>query len=382
MFGGFAADSRGGHLSGGKRPTLADVASRAGTSTAVVSYVLNNGPRPVSAALRAKVVSAIDELDYRPDRRARALRRPRRWRQIGLLVPDLTLPLFGEFVGRIEVEARARDHLTMIGNTGYDPERELEFAKAFAEVGIDGLVVIGAANAPQTAKLCVQERIPVVWMHNVRGAVTAQIVGIDHTRAGELVARHLADAHGCSDVAFVGGWTETDVQHGDRETVEQRFAGVTAALGDGVLPLRTDLTPAGAYAAVSECLRSAERMPNALVVGTFGQTAATIRAVIDTGYAIPGDIRVVGFDGGNEDYGSFRLTAAQQPVDEIAHRALTALLEDVAPEGALEPTLRIGDTCGCRPAARLMAADAAVSRAQRSLMVNAETAGRPGTAVP
>ncbi|AMD53831.1 hypothetical protein ATO49_03035 [Mycolicibacterium fortuitum subsp. fortuitum DSM 46621 = ATCC 6841 = JCM 6387] len=124
------------------------MANRAGTSTAVVSYVLNNGPRPVSDLLRAKVMSALDDLDYRPDGRARALRRPRRWRQIGLLVPDLTLPLFGEFVGRIEVEARARDHLTLIGNTGYDPERELEFATAFAEVGVDGLLVVGAANAP------------------------------------------------------------------------------------------------------------------------------------------------------------------------------------------------------------------------------------------
>ena len=48
----------------GKRPTLADVASRAGTSTAVVSYVLNNGPRPVSDSLRTKVLAAIDDLEY------------------------------------------------------------------------------------------------------------------------------------------------------------------------------------------------------------------------------------------------------------------------------------------------------------------------------
>src|SRR4051812_35974126 len=63
-----------------KRVTLADVARRAGTSTAVVSYVLNDGPRPVSEALRARVLEALDDLDYRPDRIARALRRPSRWR--------------------------------------------------------------------------------------------------------------------------------------------------------------------------------------------------------------------------------------------------------------------------------------------------------------
>ncbi|MDT5080932.1 MAG: LacI family transcriptional regulator [Mycobacterium sp.] len=331
----------------GKRPTLADVASRAGTSTAVVSYVLNNGPRPVSESLRAKVLVAIEELDYRFDHRARALRRPRRWRQIGLLVPDLTMPLFGDFVGRIEVEARARDHLTMIGNTGYDPERELEFATAFAEVGIDGLVVIGAANASQTARLCAQERIPVVWMHNIRGGVVSEIVGVDHVHAGELVTRHLLDTHDCQRIAFVGGFTESDVAHGDRETVQQRFIGVGSAAAD-VVHISTDLTPAAAYGAVTAFLQASRDAPDAFVIGTYGQTSATIRAIVDTGLTIPDDIRVVGFDGTISDYGQFDLTTVQQPVDALTQAALTQLLDaPAAIPTPMEPSLRIGNTCGC-----------------------------------
>ncbi|MCV7362569.1 LacI family DNA-binding transcriptional regulator [Mycolicibacterium neworleansense] len=323
------------------------MASRAGTSTAVVSYVINNGPRPVSEFLRAKVIRAIDELNYRPDVRARALRRSRRWRQIGLLVPDLTLPLFGQFVGRIEVEARARDHLTLIGNTGYDPERELEFATAFAEVGVDGLLVVGAANAAQTANLCQQERIPVVWMHNIRGEVEADIVGVDHVHAGQLLARHLLGVHDCRAIAFVGGYTEADVQHGDRETVQQRFEGVASVVGGDVPLIRTDLTPSGAYTAVSEFLRSAARVPRALVVGTYGQSAATIRAIADAGLRVPDDVRVVGFDGAAVDYGRLRLTTAQQPVDALACRALGRLLGDPPVDDELVPTLRVGETCGC-----------------------------------
>ncbi|MBP2454575.1 LacI family DNA-binding transcriptional regulator [Mycolicibacterium lutetiense] len=331
----------------GKRPTLADVAHRAGTSTAVVSYVLNNGPRPVSELLRVKVIRAIDELNYRPDGRARALRRPRRWQQIGLLVPDLTLPLFGEFVGRIEVEARARHHLTLIGNTGYDPERELEFVTAFAEVGVDGLLVVGAVNAPHTANLCRRERIPVVWMHNIRGAIETDIIGVDHVHAGELIARHLLDIHDCRDVAFVGGVTAGDVRHGDRETVQQRFEGVASVVGHSLPHIRTDLTPAGAYGAVAEYLHGSAP-PQAFVVGTYGQTAATIRAIADAGLRIPGDIRVVGFDGAAADYGRLRLTTVQQPVDVLAREALGRLLGDSprADDGFV-PTLRVGETCGC-----------------------------------
>jgi LacI family transcriptional regulator len=331
----------------GKRPTLADVANRAGTSTAVVSYVLNNGPRPVSEALRAKVLVAIEDLDYRFDHRARALRRPRRWRQIGLLVPDLTLPLFGDFVGRIEIQARARDHLTMIGNTGYNPEREHEFATAFAEVGIDGLIVIGAANAPETARLCAQERIPVVWMHNVRGGEVAALVGVDHAHAGRLIARHLVDTHDCRRIAFVGGFTEDHVAHGDRETVQQRFAGVGSVMAD-VVHIPTNLTPAGAYAAVTAFLHTSPEAPDAVVAGTYGQTAATIRAIVDAGLSIPDDVRVVGFDGTDSDYGQFDLTSVQQPVDAMTREALNQLLEPSgSPSTPLEPFLRIGNSCGC-----------------------------------
>jgi LacI family transcriptional regulator len=136
--------------------------------------------------------------------------------------------------------------------------------------------------------------------------------------------------------------------------VQQRFAGVSSIVGEGVPLIRTDLTPAGAYAAVSEFLCGCDRAPRALVVGTYGQTSATIRAIIDAGLGIAVDIRVVGFDGGATDYGQFRLTSAQQPVEAIAHRALSELLRDRVSTNSetvdpLEPSLRIGDTCGCMP---------------------------------
>ncbi|WP_280435845.1 LacI family DNA-binding transcriptional regulator [Nocardia carnea] len=338
-----------------KRPTLADVARRAGTSTAVVSYVMNNGPRPVSDRLRAKVVAAADALNYRPDRNAQALRRPRRWRQIGLLVPDMTMPLFGAFAGSVEIEARARDHLTMIGNTGFDPEREREFAAAFIDVGIDGLLVVGAADAPGTALICERARIPVVWVHNSRGAIDSPIVGADHRAAGRLAARHLTTAHACENLVFVGGFTHDDVRHGDRETVAQRYAGFTEVAGAQHRVVRTDLTAEGAYTAVRAFLRDSVRPPGGMVIGTGGQSAAAIRAVTDAGLRIPGDIRVVGFDADTAGgFGQITLTSVRQPIGAITRTALDRLLGEAA-----EPTetaesarpavgLDTAESCGCR----------------------------------
>lgn len=337
-----------------KRPTLADVAHRAGTSTAVVSYVLNNGPRPVSDALRAKVVAAVDELDYRPDRIAKALRRPGRWRQIGLLVPDVTMPLYGAFVGRVEIEARQRDHLTMVGNTGFDPERELEFAGAFTDVGIDGLIVVGAVNAPATGQLCAQARVPAVWVHNTRGSLEAPIIGVDHVSAGELATRHLVTHHSCRNVVFVGGLDDEAVRHGDLETVVQRFKGFVTAVGDSARAISTDLTAASAYTAVAEHLRTSDRPPDGFVVGTYGQASAVMRATTDAGLRIPQDVRVVGFDAdAANNYKQAILTTVQQPIEAITRGALGLLLDEGRPaarSASVPPfasTLNVGETCGC-----------------------------------
>ncbi|WP_245665146.1 LacI family DNA-binding transcriptional regulator [Nocardia sienata] len=337
-----------------KRPTLTDVAKRAGTSTAVVSYVMNDGPRPVSDRLRARVLAAADELDYRPDRFARALRRPRRWRQIGLLVPDMTMPLYGAFAGRIEIEARARDHLTMMGNTGFDPERELEFAAAFTDVGIDGLVVVGAVDAPGTGEICGRARVPVVWVHNSRGDTEVPVVGGDHVGAGRLAAGHLVDVHRCEKLVFVGGFTAGEVRHGDRETVAQRFQGFAAASGGRGDVVRTDLTAGSAYTAVGTYLRGCPEPPQGMVVGTSAQSAAAMRAVTDAGLRIPEDVRVVGFDGATADhFGQITLTSVRQPVDLITRRALARLLDppngdrDIEGSDPMEVSLDVGESCGC-----------------------------------
>ncbi|MFD6222231.1 LacI family DNA-binding transcriptional regulator [Nocardia asteroides] len=337
-----------------KRPTLADVAARAGVSTAVVSYVLNDGPRPVSEASRAKVIEAADELQYRPDRLARALRRPRRWRQVGLLVPDLTMPLYAALVGRTEIHARARDHLTMIGNTGYDPEREREFVTAFADVGIDGLIVVGAVDPSATSAICARARMPVVWVHNTRNAVDSPIVGADHVAAGRLAAEHLTEVHGCRDIAFVGGTTAEDVRYGDRETVIQRYRGFTGVAGESAPLIRTDLTADGAYRRVTEYLRTCDEPPHGMVVATNAQAAAALRAITDAGLDVPDRIRVVGFDASPAQlFGQITLTAVQQPIDAITQLALDRLLL-TAPDPAetdiptpMPVTVQRGESCGC-----------------------------------
>ena len=121
--------------------TRDDVARRAGTSAAVVSYVLNDGPRPVAAATRQRVLDAVKELGYRPNAIARALSE-RRSRALGLVVSDISNPFIGELAGAIEREAFERGYTVLLGNTMVDEERERRYLRHFIDRQADGLLIV------------------------------------------------------------------------------------------------------------------------------------------------------------------------------------------------------------------------------------------------
>ena len=131
--------------------TRDDVARMAGTSTAVVSYVVNNGPRRVSEKTRAKVLAAIDELGYRPNGFARALRSTRS-RLLGLVLPDNSNPFFAELARVIEDEAFRRGYLLLLGNSTENDERQAAYVREFLELRVEGLLLISAAHGQRRCR--------------------------------------------------------------------------------------------------------------------------------------------------------------------------------------------------------------------------------------
>ena len=115
--------------------TLRDVAARAGVSTRTVSNVVN-GFQHISPAMRTRVQAAMDELNYTPNLLARSLRQGRTG-IITLLVPEITVPYFGELAHEVVEQARQLGCTVMIDETGGEPGRERELLDvAFDEVGI------------------------------------------------------------------------------------------------------------------------------------------------------------------------------------------------------------------------------------------------------
>lgn len=340
-------------MSAKSRVTLADVAREAGTSTATVSYVLNDGPKPVSAERRKRVLEAIERLDYSPDKVARALRR-RRSGLLGLVIPDVTLPFFGYLARSIEVEAGRHGLLVLTGNSGFDARRETATTRAFIDAGVDGLIIAGEGSGRDTFELTERAAVPAVWLHHQPLAEGARAVLSDHRESGRLATAHLLAVHGRRRIVFVGGPAA-------RGTVESRFKGYAQAIeqaGSGVRVdgLPTDLTPDHAYRSVRAVLER-DATVDGLVVGTYGQAKAAVRAVTDHGAQVPRDVSVVAFDGDiRSRYEQPILTTVQQDVARLAVLAVEGALNGEADAhvaadrpALLEVFLRIGESCGCDP---------------------------------
>jgi len=333
-----------------RRPTLADVATRAGTSTAVVSYVVNAGPRAVAPATRARVEQAIQELGYRRDPIAGALSKGRS-NLVGLLVPDTANGFFGELSRCFEAEGRRRGLMTMLGNTGYDGAIAQHYISGFADLRPRGIFDMSVA---QDAAL--PENVPFIFIHSVPDGVEAPSVRFDDLGGARTAVEHLI-ADGYTDIHCIAG------PHSD-DPVSLRVQGWRQAMEAAGLSIEDRVHRSSFDRVVVEAdvrrLLSTRAWPRAIFATTDEQALAVLHAASSVGARVPEDIAVVGFDGIREaTLGGVRLTTVRVPMEQLAARAFD-LLELLSRPGAASEAqvdaehvvfageLVIGDTCGCR----------------------------------
>lgn len=182
------------------RVTRADVARLAGVSTAVVSYVLNGGPGPVSAASRQRVLRAVDALGYRPNANARALATGLSG-LLGLVVPDISNPLFAEFALSIELCAQAKGYGLLLANSEDSVDVEQQQVASLVARGADGILL---ASVAPSVTLPRRGKTRVVLLNALRPSSDSTSVGPDALDGARLATEHLI-SHGHSSVGLIVG---------------------------------------------------------------------------------------------------------------------------------------------------------------------------------
>ncbi|SDU93313.1 transcriptional regulator, LacI family [Microlunatus sagamiharensis] len=328
-----------------RRATAAEVARRAGVSPAVVSYVVNGGPRNVAPGTAARVRDAVRDLGYRPNRAARALRRGSTG-IVGLVIPRVANPFMAELSEAVQDAAARRGLAVLAAGSGNEPDVERELLQTLPRHGVDGLLVatvLGHADPPPGTA----PGLPTVYLNAPFPVGGRCAVGPDATQGARLVVDHLLAVHGHRSVALVTG--ESGARRaGARELGwQQALAAYDAAPGPVV---RVGWDRRGGSAAVAALLAGPQR-PTAVFATSDAQALGVLHGLRAAGVRVPEDVAVVGFDGIEEAaYAAPPLTTAKQPVAAMAEAALDALERPGGPvEGhqVLGLDLVVRESCGC-----------------------------------
>ena len=314
-----------------------DVARRAGTSTAVVSYVFNDGPRGVAPQTREKVLRAAAELGYRPNRMARALRSGTTG-FIGVLVPDSSIPFFAELTRALVSALGRRQHLALVSHAGISGRSEIETIEALLSAQVDGLLVTAFW---QESHADLRSDVPVVYVHHKPPQAVGQLIGSDNAHATLAAVDHLVDVHGIDKPGF---WTGPD----DAGPLGERIDAWRdrCRTGDAGL-VRSHFSAADAERVFLELVER-EEVPRALIVATDQQATGILAGAYAADVHVPEDLAIISLDGATETaYTAPALTVMQQPLEQMADDAVAVLLGEIETAPQRQARLVPRRSCGC-----------------------------------
>lgn len=309
----------------GRAPSIRDVARLAGVSHQTVSRVLNNHPS-IRDSTRARVLQVIEELQYRPNRAARALSRGRS-RTIGVLSASGAQYGPASSIAAIQDAAREAGYYVNTANLTSVDTVSIEAAlDHLMYQSVEGIVVI----APQVRVFDVLEQlsieVPYVTLQST-GRPNDHALSVDQIHGARLATRHLIDL-GHRRIFHLAGpqdWIEAEARmRGFLEEMGAMDVPTTA-------PILGDWTADFGYHAGRELLR--QRDFTAIFSSNDQMALGIMHAVRDAGLDIPRDVSIVGFDDIPEAAHFWPpLTTVRQDFAELGRRCIALLLGTIAGE--------------------------------------------------
>lgn len=313
--------------------TIKEVAAKAGVSVATVSRVLNS--ERVRPETRQRVMAAIRELGYVPNRMARSLK-TQKSKCIGFVVPD-----FGAFfmgvAAIVENVLNQHGYDLIVCNSGENPAREADRICMLMERQVDGLLVVPTGNRTEHLEAVRARGVPVVLLDRLIKGFETDSVLTDNVYGAYMAVEHLVKA-GYRRIAVVTG--RLDVTTG-----EERYRGYLRVLEDYGIQLDEEIVKKGdfstksGYLLVKE-LMSLARPPEAIFVSNCYMTVGVLLAFDELGVRVPEDVALVAFD----DMELFRvaaspLTVVVQPVEQMGVVAASTVYQRVIGDSTGFPTM-------------------------------------------
>ncbi len=299
------------------RLRIREVAERAGVSPATVSRVLN-GSATVTKAKRDVVLSAVDELGYRPNRTASNLRRQQA-QMIGVVISDIENPHFTQMVRAVEDAAYGRGYRVLLCNTDEDPAKQRDYLGVLAAERVAGAIISPTdADAPEISELVDHGTCVVAYDRAVNDRRADAVLSANADGAC-MGAQHLITG-GHKKIGFISGPTRI-------ETGADRLAGYTQAVSGahlGPLVAFGDYRFEGGVRATEELLAQGA---TALLVANNLMAVGALHAIKEAGLRVAADVALVSIDDPSwAELTDPPLTTLGQPVRAMADAAVALLL--------------------------------------------------------
>ena len=333
------------------KPTIKDVAQRAGVSSTTVSYVLNN-TRFVSPETEARVRAAIKDLSYQPDYIARSLR-AKRTLTVGMIVSDITNPFYADVVRGAEDFFSDKSYSLILCNTDESPEIELSSIQMLRNKNVDGLIIVASGKNVDQLYDTNDSGIPIVLADRRLAGNRLDTVVVDDMKGTYQAVHHLLE-HGHRRIGAI-------MPLGGLSTTEDRRQGYEMALREfGLIPdpalMANGNSSIEGGASAAHVLLDLQPAPTAIFAANNLMSVGLYLALKQRNLCCPKDVAVAGFD----DLVWFSvfspsLTTVSQPSYELGKRAAELLCQricgehpSIAPSFIELPShLIIRESCGC-----------------------------------
>jgi LacI family transcriptional regulator len=306
--------------------TRDDVARVAGVSPATVSYVINDGPRPVSEETRQKVLRAIEQLNYHPSTIARSLKTKKTY-TVGIIISDILNPILAAIEKNVEDLLLQRNYSLTICNSDESPDRERVWLTLLRERRVDGVILLptGANQSLLSSMIDAGQRL-VLIDRQIEG-LQADTVMFDNEGGAYAAVSHLI-AQGHSRIGLLNlpssmapGWG--------------RLRGYERALRDAGLPLIPELIREGTFKAqegtvLARALLDVKPPPTALFVSSNRLAQGVLAEARARDLRLGEDLALCVFD--DVAYYNFitpSITAVSADLQELGLKAVQFLIERI-----------------------------------------------------
>jgi DNA-binding LacI/PurR family transcriptional regulator len=305
---------------------LADIANHARVSEATVSRVLNGKPG-VAVATRQAVLTALDVLGYeRPPRLQQ-----RRAGLIGLVVPELTNPIFPAFAQTIETALAMAGYTAVLCTRAFGGITEDDYTDLLLERSVAGIIFVNGMHAdthadPSRYRRLTAQGLPIVLVNGYRPDIDACFISNDDVSSLEMTVAHLGSlGHRKIGLALGQERFVTSIRRTDGYRKGMALLGCDHA--DDLI-VNTLFTIEGGAAAALALL---DRGCTAICAGSDIMALGVIAGVRSRGLRVPEDVSVAGFDDSPlTAYLDPPLTTIRQPVREMSLAAVGSLLDEIA----------------------------------------------------